>query len=504
MRFETRGLGKSFGGIYVLKDIDFSVEGGRCHAIVGANGAGKSTFINVVSGVFEDYEGEVLIDGREVRMQSPAIARRYKVGCVHQEFDQALFRDLTLLENVLLPLHAGRSMHWRRFPNARDWEEARDVLHRVGLEPRMDEWRRPIQSFRPAFRQKVAIATVLAQGAKLVIFDEPTSSLGHDDANKLLQLIRQLKAQGIAVIYISHHLSEVTAIADEISVFRSGRKVASFAAGTHNLATNIVQHMLNRQVDQTYPERVPKSPGTTVLRLHQVTVPMHLRDVNLDVRQREILGITGLVGAGKSSLIRLLYGLTRPVKGHVEWEGEPLKRYGVRDAIRRGVYMVPEDRRNQGLLIDESISYNLTLPSLPLVRSKGFISQRKESAFAQAVSNQVRLTAYRFDMSAARLSGGNQQKIAIGKWIAKSPRVLLLDEPTKGIDVGAKMEIYRLLQNMAAEGAAVVIASSEPEEVLGVADRVAVMRAGAITDVRPVEEWSLDEVLLHATGGITT
>ncbi|MCL6548624.1 MAG: sugar ABC transporter ATP-binding protein, partial [Alicyclobacillus sp.] len=503
MRFETKRLGKAFGGVRVLDAVDFAVEGGRCHAIVGANGAGKSTFIHVISGVFEAYDGQVCVDGREVRMTSPLAAKRHGIGCVRQEFDQALFADLSLLENVLLPLRAGLPRRLRRFPTDADWEEARRVLERVGLDVTRDDLRRPIRSFRPAFRQKVAIATVLAEGARLMIFDEPTSSLGRDDADNLLALIRRLKAEGIAVIYISHHLSEVVAIADEVSVFRSGRRVASFLGSEPDLVAKVVREMLDRDLERVYPERLPKTPGPALLQVRGVTVPAHLRSVDLEVRPGEVLGITGLVGAGKSSLMRLLAGLYRPVSGSLAWEGRPLVRYDVQEAIRRGVCLVPEDRRNQGLLIQESVAHNLTLPSLRMVRARGMVNRRLERSFAQAVAERVHLTGFRLDVSVGRLSGGNQQKVVLGKWLAKQPRVLLLDEPTKGIDVGAKMEIYRLLQDLAAKGVAVVVASSEPEEVLGVADRVAVMRAGQLTEVRPAAGWTLDEVLLYATGGVS-
>lgn len=502
MRFETRGLGKTFAGVAVLQNIDFEVEGGRCHAIVGANGAGKSTFINVLSGVFDTYDGRVLIDGREVNLETPLAARMHQIGCVHQEFDKVLFRDLSLLENVLLPLHTGKKRRLRRFPAAVDWAEAKTVLARVGLHPTQTEWRRPIQLFRPSFRQKVVIASVLASGARLIIFDEPTSSLGHDDSRNLLSLIGQLKSEGIAIIYISHHLGDVVEIADQVSVFRAGQNVASFTAGEPRLVDKIVRQMLDQEVERLFPEPTERQVGPSILRLTNVYVPMHLRGIDLQVKSGEILGITGLVGAGKSSLVKVLGGQLKPTSGSVYLGSNLIRRFDIADFIRRGVVTVPEDRRNLGLILDDSISQNLSLPNLPLLRRVGLIGRQAEQSFAKAIANQVRLVTYRFDLNVSRLSGGNQQKVVLGKWLAKHPQVLLLDEPTKGIDVGAKMEIYRLLQDLAANGVAVVLVTSEPEEALGVADRLAVMRAGEILAIRATRDWSLDDILLYATGGV--
>jgi ribose transport system ATP-binding protein len=490
----ARGIEKRFAGVHALKGVDLEVAAGEVLAIVGENGAGKSTLMKILAGVLAADAGAITIDGARAALDSPLAARRLGIALIHQELQLA--ENLDVAENVFL----GCEPCFGRTPfvdAGRMRREAAALLARVGLEV---DTRTRVSDLSLGQRQLVEIAKALAADARVLIMDEPTSSLSDRETRHLFRIAAELKSRGVAILYISHRMPEILALADRVVVLRDGERAGELEGATIERDA-IVRLMVGRDL-VTHASR-SSTRGAKCLEveaLRTAAFPQHA--VSFDVARGEIVGIAGLVGAGRSELLLALFGIVPPLGGSIRVSGEVFRgARGPRAAIDAGIALVPEDRKREGVLLELPIDDNLALPSLQTLAGTCFRRHRSERAFAHRVAGDVAIRANSLRRRAAELSGGNQQKVVIGKWLAKSPRLLLLDEPTRGVDVAAKAEIYALLERHAEAGNAVLFVSSELEEVLRLADRVLVMHEGRLAGELSRAAASEEAILRLATGG---
>ncbi|GAB2734604.1 sugar ABC transporter ATP-binding protein [Sinomonas soli] len=463
----AEGLVKAYSGVTVLKSVDFRVAPGTVVGLVGENGAGKSTLSSVITGVVKPDGGRMTLDGADYSPSSPAEALRQGVALIHQE--TRLIQDLSVAENIFLgrvPQRAGR-VDWGRMR-----QEAKSVMDSLGVDV---DVRRLVRGLSMALQQEIEIAKALSRKPRYVVFDEPSASLGESETEHVLERIRTLRAGGAGVVYISHRLDEVRDVADEIVCLRDGSRVMSWSSG--DVAKEaIINAMVGREF--TY-EHIPPQPSRdhTVLKVRGLGRRGAFEGIDFELRQGEVLGIAGLVGAGRTEVVRAIAGVDRPDEGEVILEGRRLPCTSPGSAIRAGIVMVPEDRKGQGLNLDRTAEENLTLPWERRITRWGLVTKK---AIREVATSQGRRLDVRGNMTlpVKSMSGGNQQKILIGKWLVKDPKVLIVDEPTRGVDVGAKMAIYEIIRSLAAEGIGVIVVSSELEEVLGLSHRVLVMAGG--------------------------
>jgi len=495
-----RGITKCFARVRVLDAVDFEVCGGEVHVLAGENGAGKSTLIRILSGVHTDHEGLVEIGGRPVRLRSPLHAAGLGVAVIHQEL--SLVPSMTVADNVFLgrpPVRAG----FVRVAAQR--AEAGRLLERFGID--VDPGRL-VEGLPIAARQLVEIAKALARRANIIVMDEPTSALNAPEVEKLFALIADLKARGCGIVYITHKMEEIERIADRITVLRDGRRVGSAPAAELS-PSELIRWMVGREMGQQFPRHAPRL-GEERLRIRDFTViPGHggpcpaVRNVSLSVRAGEIVGLAGLHGAGTSELLLGLFGAHgRRASGEVHLDRAPFEIGSPRQAIARGMALLTSDRKTTGLVLSLPVTANLTLADLRGVSPWGWLRRRQERQAAGELAAALQLRAASLDMEAAELSGGNQQKVALGKWMRTRPRLLLLDEPTRGVDVGAKREIYQLLNEWTAGGIAIMLITSEMPELLALADRIVVLHRGRVTAELTRQQASADRVLAAAMGTV--
>lgn len=485
---------KSYTGVQALSGFSMQVSRGEVIGLVGENGAGKSTLMKILGGVIAPDGGEIEIDGVRRGALSVADSMGAGIAFVHQELN--LFENLDVAGNVFIgrePLTRG----WMRFVDRRAQRaQVAPLLERLGANFKPDT---PLSSLSLAQRQMVEIAKALSVNARLVILDEPTSSLPLAETEKLLEIIAGLKADGIAVIFISHRLHEIERAADRVIALRDGALVGRLAKDeiTH---ARMVKLMIGR--DLKARTGGPKTaPGDVILSARAVqtsTYPLH--PVSLDLRKGEIMGLAGLVGAGRTELARVLFGIDPMLGGKLELGGIPVRLSSAADAVARGIFLVPEDRKGAGILIDLPILENISLPNLRAHARRFLVSRRMEAATAEIQRTNLAIKTPKLTALTSSLSGGNQQKVVLAKWLAMNPQVIIMDEPTRGIDIGAKAEIYRLMRELADAGVAVLMISSDMEEVIGVSDRIAVMHEGAIAGILEREQFSEESVLLLAVG----
>jgi len=463
---------KSFGAVRALKGVSFELLAGEVHALLGENGAGKSTLIKVITGAHAPDGGTMEVAGKAVAGLSPAKARELGIACIYQQ--PALFPDLTVAENIGLRLKKHR---W--FSRVR-WNERRDLaarlLERVGAEISPAA---KVRSLSMPEQQLVEIACALGSGARMVIMDEPTASLTRKEQHLLFGVVRELRKSGVGVVYISHRLEEIFALADRVTVLRDGESVGTNPVDSLT-ESQMIQLMVGREVSTLYPP-AEGAPGEVVLSLRNVgSAAAGVSGVTLDIRAGEIVGMAGLVGAGRTELARVLFGITPADSGGIRLHGTPVTIASPRQAIAHGIAYVPEDRRRHGVILDMPIAHNMTLAVHPRMFPGSWLRFGKEADLARAFIRDLGIKAWGPDAPGGSLSGGNQQKVSVARWLATKPKLLILDEPTQGVDVGAKSEIHKIIRGLAGEGLAVLMISSDLPEVLGMSDRIAVMRGGRL------------------------
>ncbi len=471
-----RGVGKRFPGVHALEEVGFDIARGACHALCGENGAGKSTLGKLLAGIYTPDAGEILIDGRRVRFEDPRDALRAGVGMVHQEL--AFCENMTVAENLCLGALPRRGPFVDRAEVER---RARRLLD--AIEATIDV-RRLVEELTVAEQQVVQIAAAVGSGARVIIFDEPTSSLSQAEADHLYALLGRLRDGGVTCVYVSHRMPEIFRLCDTITVLRDGRHVTTQPTATLDEAA-LVELMIGRRLDQYLPKETARAPGEVILRVEGLSSPRKFRDVSFEVRAGEIVGLAGLVGAGRSEIAQAIFGLDPDVAGRVEVGGAPLEARSPAAAMRAGVGLVPEDRKRQGFVPDLSGLANLALPVLPQLARWGWLSGAAERALGEAAFKRLKMRAANLDVPTMGLSGGNQQKIVFAKWLAARCRLLILDEPTRGVDVGAKAEIHALINDLADSGAAILLISSEMPELLALSSRLLVLREGRVVGALP-------------------
>lgn len=466
----ARNLGKRFPGVKALEGVNVDVEAGTVHALMGENGAGKSTLGKILAGLYAPDEGEILLDGAPAHFHGPQDAVAAGISIVHQEL---LFAEnLTVADNLSLGDLPNRGL-W--IDEGRMRERAREWLAAIGADIDPDAI---LGSLPVSKQQLVQIAGAAGRGARVLIFDEPTSSLSRSETERLLDLIREFKKNGVTCLYVSHRLEEIFAVCDRITVLRDGQVVDTVPIQGLT-RDDLVQMMIGRKVEEAVASEITNC-GDELLRVEGLTSPGKFRDVSFSVKAGEILGLGGLVGAGRTEVLEALFGLDRDAAGSIFVKGQPIAMAGPEQAMKQGLGLVPEDRKRHGLVLGLSSKENVSLPSLDRVASFTWIRRREERDLAQKYFSRMRVKAPSIETVAAGLSGGNQQKLVIAKWLAAQSEILLVDEPTRGVDVGAKAEIHGLLRELAAQGKAVVMVSSDLPELLALSTRILIMREGKL------------------------
>jgi len=468
-------ISKAYRGIQALRGVSFALVRGEVHALVGENGAGKSTLIKTITGAVTPDRGTIEVDGRLVEANSPSISRGLGIRAIYQQ--PALFPDLTVTENIGLGVEPEGA--WRRIRWSRRRAQARALLERIGAEidPETE-----VRRLSMPEQQLVEIARAIGADARILIMDEPTASLSEKEVENLFRVIRDLRADGVGIIYISHRLEELPTVADRVTALRDGSIVGTRPMSQVDRA-ELIRMMVGREISAVFPKQAVEL-GAVRLEVRGLRSRAEgIRDVTFDVRAGEILGVAGLIGAGRTEAARLLFGLSLKEAGEIRVDGRPVAIRCPSDAVAHGIAYVPEDRRRHGVILEMSVADNTTLAVLRSISSWGWLDFGAEARLAAEYVDRLGVKTPSVTVPTGSLSGGNQQKVALARWLATAPRVLVLDEPTQGIDVGAKAEIHRLMGDLASRGMAIVLISSELPEILGMSDRIAVMHAGQVVGV---------------------
>jgi ABC-type sugar transport system ATPase subunit len=488
---EFQSITKKFAGVTALDAVSFTIACGECHALMGENGAGKSTLGKVLAGIHRVDGGQMLIEGVPQNFHSPAAAMKAGVGMVHQEL--AFCPDLSVAENLNMGQYPSRfGLLDRRTMNRR----AEELLAKIGASIDVT---RNMRELSTAQEQLVQISSAVGTGAKILVFDEPTSSLSEPEAQQLFKLIDQLKSRGVTIIYVSHRMPEVFRLCDRVSVLRDGKYVGTVdrAEATQD---RVVQMMIGRSVADYFPQHLSDKVGDTLLNVRNLSSPGRFRDVSFDVRRGEIVGFAGLVGAGRSEIAKAIFGLDKAAAGQVTLDGEPLELGSIRKSIRRGIGLVPEDRKRQGLVLMMSCRANASMAVLDRLRRMGLLDYRREKEEAGKLFAQMRVKTPTMETPVAALSGGNQQKVAVAKWLIRNCKLLIVDEPTRGVDIGAKAAIHQLLDDLARGGVGIMLISSELPEVINLSTRILVMREGHLVGEIPRQSATQEGVLRLMAG----
>ncbi len=484
-----QGIQKAFGPVKVLEGVDFELRAGEVHALMGENGAGKSTLMKILTGIYAPDGGRIDVDGEATAIASPADAEKHGIAIIHQDLN--LIPSLSIADNLFLGREEHRFGLLRRRAMA---ERARAWLARVGMD-RLDP-DTSVERLSVGRQQMVEIARALGQNARVLIMDEPTAALTESETDTLFRLIRELRAQGTGIVYVSHRMEEIFALCDRISVLRDGQFV-----GTRDVPglgfDEVVKMMVGRTLDARFPARTPHV-GPVRLSVEHVGGGM-VHDVSFDLHAGEVLGVAGLLGAGRTELARLLFGLDRLESGRVTLDGRPVTPKTPSEAIHAGFGFVTEDRKGQGLVLDLSLRENVSLPRVPA--RAGLVDRPAEKKQTRGLIDALKIRTRDMELDVRALSGGNQQKVVLAKWLALKPRVLILDEPTRGVDVGGKAEIYHIINQLAEQGVAILMISSELPEVLAMSDRILVMHEGRATALLDARGATQETVMTAATGG---
>jgi ribose transport system ATP-binding protein len=492
MQVLMQNIYKAFGSNQVLTGVNFELLDGEVHALMGENGAGKSTMMNVLTGLHSRDKGTIMIDGKETYFKNPKEAEQNGITFIHQELN--IWPDMTVLENLFIgkelksPLGLLRTKEMKAL--------AKKQLDRLMVTIPLDK---EAGSCSVGEQQMIEIAKALMTDAKVIIMDEPTAALTEREINKLFDIIASLKKEGVSIVYISHRMEEIFAICDRITVMRDGKTVDTKAIRDTNF-DEVVKKMVGRELTDRYPKRDSKT-GEMVLEVKGLTKRGVFQDVNFSVRSGEIVGISGLMGAGRTEIVRAIFGLDPFDRGEIRLNGKRIEIKTPDQAVKAGIGFITEDRKDEGLVLDFSIKDNIVLPSLYSFAPKGIINHKSENDFVDLLIKRLTVKTESADIAVGNLSGGNQQKVVIAKWIGISPKVLILDEPTRGVDVGAKREIYQLMNELTDRGVAIIMVSSELPEVLGMSDRILVVHEGKISGELNNDEATQEKIMTLATGG---
>lgn len=489
---QMRGISKSFPGVKALSNVSLEVYPGEVHALVGENGAGKSTLMKILNGIYQPDEGEIIFNGKKAIISSPYEALKTGISMVYQELNPIL--DMTIAENIFI----GREPMKKKMiiDDRKLYADARELLKkfRLSLNPR---WK--MSRLSTAQKQMIEMIKAVSLDSRLIVMDEPTSSLTEEEVNTLFSTIRELKKSGVTIVYISHRMEEIFTICDTVSVLRDGQYIGTKPVGELDKNT-LISMMVGRELTEVFP-KIHVEIGKTIFEVKNLTRKGVFSNISFSLKQGEILGFYGLVGAGRSEVMRAIFGLDYFHSGEIFLEEKKLELRDTKDIIRQGISMVTEDRKELGLVLCRSLKENISLASLDNFSKGPFILKEAEKQRCTDISSKLRVKMSSLKQRADSLSGGNQQKVVLCKWLMKNPKVLILDEPTRGIDVGAKAEIYQLMSSLAAQGLAVILVSSELPEVIGMSDRILVMGEGKIKGEFIRGGFSQDDLLASAIGG---
>lgn len=488
---EMKNISKAFYGVQALNNVDFSVLRGETHILLGENGAGKSTLVKILSGAYHKDAGEIFFDGEPIEISTPLDAQRKGISIIYQEFN--LIPGLSVAENIFLgrePVKGNRLINWRVLN-----ENAKAILDKLHADVSPTAL---VATLSVAEQQFVEIAKALSFGAKLIIMDEPSATLTPAEIDRLFAVIRDLKRAGVSIIYISHHLDEIFEIGDRVTVLRDGELVAT--DDIKNVTKDmIIRWMVGRDLTNTYPPRTT-TPGEVVLEVQNLSRRGELHDISFHLRRGEILGIAGLVGSGRTELVRALYGADPIDRGEIKLHGRTLAIKTPKESIKNGIGFLPEDRKQEGLVLEQSVKNNVTLANLVKVVKNGIISGSAEKAAVDEYVRNLGIRTVNQQVLIKNLSGGNQQKVVLAKWLFTDSDILIFDEPTRGIDVGAKYEIYQLMNRLTEQGKSVIMVSSELPEIIGMSDRVLVLHNGRITGEYTRDQFDQELIMKNAAG----
>jgi len=489
---ELKNISMYFPGIKALDGVDFAIRPGEVHALIGENGAGKSTLVKIMTGVYKQTAGQVLLNGKEKNFKSALDAQAAGITAIHQE--ASMFPELSVTENIFMGHHIKKGTSGK---GPVDWktmkQRTKELLDDMELDISPDAL---VKSLGVAQRHMVEIAKALSIDAQIVIMDEPTSALTLREVEDLYKIIRRLRDEGKAVIFISHKFEEIFDICDTYTVFRDGQLVGD---GTVSEATisSIINLMVGRSLDQLFPKEEAEI-GDIVLEVENLSRIGYFKDISFNLHKGEILGFFGLIGAGRTEVMRVLFGIDRATGGKVHLKGKPVTFTRPKDAMKAGIAYIPEDRHEQGTILDMSIADNITLPKVDDLSHFGILDKKAERSLAEDFANKIEIKSAGLSVNTSTLSGGNQQKVVLAKWLSTQPEILILDEPTKGIDVGTKARVHKIVSDMASEGKAIILVSSELPEVLGMSDRIVVMHEGFVTSIIDRKDADPDKVMLAA------
>jgi len=492
MEVQMKGIKKAFGKNRVLEGVDVTVKAGQVHALMGENGAGKSTLMNILTGLYKRDAGQILIDGEETYYENPLDAEKHGISFIHQEMNN--FAEMTVLDNMFLnreikgPLGILKQAEMRKI--------AKENLAKLGTDIDLDV---PVGSLSVGRQQMIEIAKSLMSDAKVLIMDEPTAALTEKEIEKLFDVIRSLKERGVGIIYISHRMEEIMKICDHITVMRDGISVNSYPTGETNMA-QIVRDMVGREMRDFYPERSTQ-PGDIALKVTDIERKGVFDHINFEVHAGEILAFSGLMGAGRTEIMRAIFGIDKLDSGQIQMNGTTISNKTPGEAIKNNIGFLTENRKDEGLILNDSIADNIALPSIGGFVKHGLVDDKAVADFVALLMKRLHVKATGPSESAGSLSGGNQQKVVLAKWIGSGTQVLILDEPTRGVDVGARREIYDLMNKLTNRGVAIIMVSSDLDEVLGMSDRIAVVYEGHITGIIPTKTATQESVMTLATGG---
>ena len=492
MTIEMKGINKSFGSNQVLKDAGFLLKDGEVHALMGENGAGKSTLMKILTGVYKRDSGTVIVDGEEVTYKSPQEAEKAGIVFIYQELN-VLF-DLTVVENLYMGKEITKKLGVCDMKAMR--AGAKEIMDRLGIDIPVDA---VMSDLSVGQQQMVEICKALMVDAKVIIMDEPTAALTESETEGLFKVINSLRKKGVSIVYISHRMEEIFALCDRITILRDGSYIDTKEIKDLTM-DDVVQMMIGREIGERFPKRDVKI-GEEVLKVEGLTSGKYFHDVNFSVRAGEVLGVAGLMGAGRTEIMQSIFGNLKKDSGKIIINGEEVVIRNPRQAIKAGIGFVTEDRKTEGLLLEKSIAENIEIANLGKVSKNGVLNKEKQEDIVKKGIEEFRVKCFGPWHECNNLSGGNQQKVVIAKWVYTEPKILILDEPTRGVDIGAKKEIYDVINELAAKGVAVIMVSSELPEVLGMSDRIMVIREGEVRGIIDGKEADQAKIMTLATGG---